>query len=312
MSAVDWLLLLVLSVLWGGSFFVMAVALRELPPLTIVTLRVGIGALLLNIAIIARGERLPSDARILRSFAVMGALNNVVPFTLLGLALGQIPSGLAAILNATTPFFTVVVAHLWTADEKITARRGLGLVVGFLGVVVMFSRGLTSGTGASLAAQLACLAAALCYALAGVYGRRFKQFGMTPMQTAAGQVSASTLLIAPIAAFIDQPWQLQAPSLTATIAIVAAGSLSTALGYVLYFRILSSSGANNVLLVTFLIPVSAILLGTIGLHEQLGTEHIAGMLLIGAGLVVIDGRLTRTLRDLRRAQTLSSGPAPRQ
>ena len=296
MSAVDWVLLIILAILWGGSFFFMAIALRELSPLTAVAWRIGIGAALLAVLSLVVRQRLRLDMNILLSFMVMGALNNVVPFAMIGWALRDIPSGLAAILNATTPLFTVVVAHTATLDEKITLPRCIGLLIGFAGVVVMVGRGALIDLNAPLSAQLMCLAAAFCYALAGVYGRRFRRLGITPIQTAAGQLMASTLLIVPLAVAVDCPCDLHLPSLAVSLAILAVGALSTALAYVLYFRILSSAGATNLLLVTFLIPISAVGLGTIVLHEPVDINEIAGMALIGLGLASIDGRLFQFLR----------------
>jgi drug/metabolite transporter (DMT)-like permease len=296
MPALDWVLLIILAILWGGSFFFMAIALRELSPLTTVALRIGIGAALLAMLGLVVRQPLRLSVNLFCSFIVMGALNNVVPFALIGWALRDIPSGLAAILNATTPLFTVVVAHMATLDEKITLPRCLGLLIGFAGVVVMVGRGALINLDAPLTAQLLCLAAALCYALAGVYGRRFRRLGITPLQTAAGQLMASTVLIVPLTVAVDCPCDLHLPSLAASLAILAVGALSTALAYVLYFRILSSAGATNLLLVTFLIPISAVGLGTIVLHEPINTDEIAGMALIGLGLASIDGRLFQFLR----------------
>ena len=296
MPAVDWVLLIILAILWGGSFFFMAIALRELPPLTAVALRIGIGAALLAMLGLVVRQPLRLSMNIFLSFMVMGALNNVVPFALIGWALRDIPSGLAAILNATTPLFTVVVAHAATLDEKITVPRSIGLLIGFAGVVVMVGRGALINLDAPLSAQLLCLAAAFCYALAGVYGRRFRTLGITPIQTAAGQLMASTILIVPLTVAVDCPCGPHLPSLAVSLAILAAGALSTALGYVLYFRILSSAGATSLLLVTFLIPVSAIGLGTIVLHEPIDTSEIAGLALISLGLASIDGRLFQFLR----------------
>lgn len=296
MSAVDWVLLIILAILWGGSFFFMAIALRELSPLTAVAWRIGLGAVLLAVLSLVVRQPLRLNTNIVLSFLVMGALNNVVPFALIGWALRDIPSGLAAILNATTPLFTVVVAHVATLDEKITLPRSLGVLIGFAGVVVMVGARTQISLNAPLTAQLLCLAAALCYAFAGVYGRRFRRLGITPIQTAAGQLMASTVLIVPLAVATDCPCGLHLPSLAVSLAILGAGALSTALGYVLYFRILSSAGATNLLLVTFLIPISAVGLGTIVLHEPVDTNEIAGMALIGLGLALIDGRLFQFLR----------------
>lgn len=293
MGPLEWALLLALSVLWGGSFFFTALAVRELPPLTVVALRVGLAALLLLAVNRLLGVALPRDCRVWAAFLGMGLLNNVVPFCLIVWGQTHLASGLAAILNATTPLATVVVAHLLTRDEKMTGNRLAGVLIGFLGVVLMLGPSLLDGLGTNLLAQLACLAAALSYACAGVYGRRFQRMGVPPVTTATGQVTASTLLLLPVALVVDRPWTLAAPSLTAWCAVLGIAALSTALAYVLYFRILATAGATNLLLVTFLIPVTAILLGAGVLGERLEAFELIGMALIAAGLAAIDGRLVR-------------------
>jgi drug/metabolite transporter (DMT)-like permease len=224
----------------------------------------------------------------------MGLLNNVVPFSLIFWGQTHIPSGLAAILNATTPLFTVLVAHVATSDEKLNAGRIAGLLFGFAGVVTMIGPDVLRDSGGNVAAQLACLLAALSYGFAGVYGRRFRR--EPPMRVAAGQLTASSILLAPIVMLIDHPWTLVAPSVTTLGAVAALALLSTALAYVIFFRILSRAGATGISLVTFLIPVSAILLGTLILGEQLAARHIIGMVAITLGLAAIDGRLRRLYR----------------
>ena len=195
MSAVDWLMLVGLSVLWGGSFFFAKIAVGELPPLTVALGRVAIAAALLVVLARATGVALPDRWR---PFLVMGLLNNALPFSLIFWGQTHIPSGLAAILNATTPLFTVLVAHFATADEKLTPARLAGVAAGFAGVVVMIGPDLLRELGADVVAQLACLAAAVSYAFAGVYGRRFR--GEPALRVAAGQLVASSALLAPIAA----------------------------------------------------------------------------------------------------------------
>ena len=286
-------MLLVLSLLWGGSFLFTGIAVRELPAFTIVALRVGLAALILNVFVRAMGLRVPWDGRLWAAFFGMGLLNNVVPFSLIVWGQSHIASGLASILNATAPLFTVIVAHFLTADEKMTGNRLAGVVIGFAGVVVMIGSAAIHNLGTNILAQLACLTAALCYAFASVFGRRFRNLGIAPVATATGQVTASTIILIPIVLLIDQPWTLAAPSLPTWGAVVAIATLSTALAYILYFRILATAGATNIQLVTFLIPVSAILLGSFVLGERLDPKHFAGMGLIGLGLAAIDGRLLR-------------------
>ncbi len=298
MGGREWAMLLALAVLWGGSFFFNGVAVRELPSFTLVWLRVAVAAAALLLVLRVLGQRVPTGGRVWAAFFGMGLLNNAVPFSLFVWGQHHIASGLASILNANTPLFTVLVAHLLTPDERLTPAKVAGVAVGFAGAVAMVGPDALSGLGTGLAAQLACLAAALSYAFAGIFGRRFKRMGVAPMATAAGQVCASTLLLLPLMLVVDRPWTLAMPGAAIWGAVLGVGLLSTALAYVLYFRILAAAGATNLLLVTFLIPVSAILLGVLVLGETLLPRHFGGMALIGVGLAFIDGRLPRLL--LRR------------
>lgn len=293
MGAREWGMLVTLSVVWGGSFFFVEVALADIPPLTLVLGRVGLAALSIWIWL-AVSRRLPRlDLRLCRAFLVMGALNNALPFTLIVWGQVHIASALASILNAATPVFTVLLAHLLTRDERLSPAKALGVAAGFAGVVVMIGPDALSGLGVAVFAQLAVLGAALSYAFAGIYGRRFR--GLPSEITAAGQLAASSLLMTPLALYVDRPWDLAMPTLESWGAMIALAVLSTAFAYLLYFRILKTAGATNLLLVTFLVPVSAILLGVGILGEHLSAGQIAGMLLISLGLLVIDGRLTRRL-----------------
>lgn len=291
MRPTEWALLVALALLWGGSFFFTGVALTALPPLTVVVLRVGLAALILNFAVRASGARLPRRPAALGAFLGMGVLNNAVPFCLIVWGQTHIASGLAAILNAATPLFTVLVAHFLTADEAMSTNRLAGVLVGFAGVALMVGPASIGGVGAELPAQLAVLGAALSYALAGVYGRRFAQMGVPPLVTAAGQVSASTLVLLPAVLLVDRPWGLAMPGLPVWGAVLCAAALSTALAYVIYFRLLATTGAANLLLVTFLVPISAILLGSIVLGEQLAPRHYLGMAVVGCALALVDGRV---------------------
>ena len=300
MSLRVWIWLLSLSVLWGGSFFFAKVAANELQPLSVVFGRVALAALALNIVLIATRQSLFRRTTPWRTYFAMGLLNNLVPFSLIFWGQTHIAVGLASILNATTPLFTVVVAHYLTSDERLTGAKTAALLAGLAGVILLVGPDMLVQSGASIWGELACLAAALSYAFAGIYGRRFKSMGVSPMEAATGQVTASTLLILPIMLVVDRPWTLPAlPALQVWAALVALALLSTALAYVLYFRILAAAGATNLLLVTFLIPPVAILLGTAFLGERLASRHFAGMALIGVGLAAIDGRLGRLLRPAK-------------
>ena len=290
MSQYEWMLLIILSIVWGGSFFFVGVAVEALPPLTIVALRVSLAAFALLAIVYFTGLRMPINPMIWVAFIFMGILNNVIPFTLIVWGQTHIASGLASILNATTPLFTIVAAHFLTKDEKMTSNKIVGVIIGFTGVVIMLGHEALGGLGESVIAQLAILGAAISYSLAGIFGRRFAQAGIKPVITATGQVTASSLLLIPLAISYDKPFTLPMPGLEIWFAVVGLALISTAFAYILYFRILSTAGATNLLLVTLLIPVSAILLGTAILGEQLELKHFLGMGLISIGLLSIDGR----------------------
>lgn len=261
MTPLEWLLLLTLSVLWGGSFFFGEVALDELPPLTLVLGRVGLAAVALNLVVLATGHRMPGDAKLWGAFLVMSALNNFIPFTLIFWGQTEITSGLASILNATTPLWTVVLAHFLTRDERMSGNKLAGVAFGLVGVAVMIGPAALGGVGLNVLAQLAVLGAAISYGVAGIFGRRFKRPGVNPLVTATGQLTGTTVMMLPVALIADQPWTLPSLSLSTYGAVAGLALLCTAVAYVIYFRLLASAGATNLLLVTFLIPVSALVLG---------------------------------------------------
>ena len=299
MSTKDWSMLLLLSCLWGGSFFFIGVAVTELPPLTIVTLRVGLAAIILWIFFLVSGQEIPKSLKLWRTFFVLGLLGNAIPFSLIVWGQTHITSGLASIINATTPLFTILIAGTLLSDERITGGKLIGVALGILGVAVLIigpSRmiEITSDT----TAQLAVVGAAISYGFATVYGRRFKAMGISPLTTVIGQVTTATVILLPLALIVERPDQLSNPSIQVWLAVFSLAAFSTVLAYILFFRILSSAGATNVVLVTFLVPITASLLGWLVLDEQLYIEHFIGMAFIGLGLASIDGRLWRYAKKL--------------
>ncbi|MBT4042487.1 MAG: DMT family transporter [Rhodospirillaceae bacterium] len=299
MSALEWAMLLALTGLWGVSFFFNGVAVKELPTFTVVVSRIALAAVILYALSRAMGHKIPHSRQLWTAFFAMGLLNNVLPFSLIVWGQSHIGSGLASILNATTPLFTVVIAHWFTPDERMTPGRLAGVIFGLAGVAVMIGSDALGILGMAVLAQCACLGAAISYGFAGVYGRRFRAMGLTPLTTATGQVVASSVILVPVMMFVDQPWTLPMPSFAAISALCAVAILSTVLAYILYFRILATAGATNLLLVTFLMPVCAIVLGVLFLDEILLLKHLAGMALIGLGLIAIDGRPWRHLRAVK-------------
>ena len=296
MTGFEWMLLVLLSVVWGGSFFFNGIALREFPTLSIVTARVGLAALALLFLMKMLGQGIQLNRQILKAFFGMSFLKNVVPFSLIVWAQQHIASGVASILNATTPLFTMLVAHWFTTDEKINPRRLLGVLTGMGGVGLMMGLDSMESSEFHLLGQSAILLAAFSYGLAGVYGKRFAQLGIPTLATATGQLCASSMILLPLTLWIDQPWTMAMPSIEGMGSLLGIALLSTALAYVIYFRLLKTAGATNLLLVTLLIPVSAIILGVFLLDESLEPQHLSGMAVISLGLLIMDGRLLQFFR----------------
>lgn len=291
MSFGDIAILIILSVIWGGSFFFVEILVDYLPPLTIVALRVGLAAIILWVIVIFRRLPLPRTLKQWRGLFIVGLVNNALPFCLIVWGQTQISSGLASVLNATTPFFTVAIAGLYLADESFSRAKFTGVITGLLGTAILIGPEALSGLSGSIAGQMAVMLAALCYAAAAVYSRRFKAWGVSPLMIATGQVTMAAIILLPITLFIDQPWTLPLPPLHAIGAMIGLAVISTVIAYILYFRLVASAGATNAALVTFLIPVSAILLGTVVLGETFTALQALGAILIGAGLIIMDGRL---------------------
>ena len=303
MNGSDWLIMLVLAVIWGGAFFFIGVAVRHVPPLTYVWLRVTIAAVALWIFVKARGGSLDLPRHAWGSILLLAILNNALPFTLFGWGQTHIASGLASILNATTPIWGVLVAHFFTVDERMNPRKIAGVLLGFGGVATMIGPSLLTDIGSSALAQLACVGAALSYAFAGVWARRFKRLGISPLSITTGQLTAAAVVMLPVSMIAEHPWTRALPPVSAWAAITALAVLCTAFGYVLYFKLIDGAGATNAMLVTLLVPPVAILLGSLFLGETLAPQDFAGLALIALGLAAIDGRLLTKLsrRPLRQA-----------
>lgn len=296
LGPMDWGLLVLLSLLWGGSFLCVGIAVQELPVLTIIALRVSLAALVLWGIALFSGHQLPRGRKTWQAFLALGLLNNVIPFGLIVFGQQTIGAGLAAILNATTPLWTVLIAALFLADERFSKQKLFGVLLGLVGVIVMVGPDSLAGISRNLGAQLALLGATLSYAFASVFGRRFAAAKISPLHTALGQVTASSFILVPLALMIDTPWASALPSQATIFAILGLAVLSTAGGYLLFFNILERAGATNVSLVTLLIPPSAIAMGMLFLEETLQGIHFIGLALIILGLLSLQGRLFRLSR----------------
>ena len=293
MNRSDWLTLIALAVIWGAAFLFISVAVREVEPMTYVWLRLTMAAAAMWLFLWWRGEKAGLPRSVWGSILVLALFNNAIPFVLFGWGQTHIASGLAAILNATTPIWGVVVAHLYTDDEKLSGRKLAGVFLGFAGVTVMIGPALLGSLGNNVLAQLACVTAALCYAFAGVWARRYRGMGVSPISVTTGQLSAGALMMLPLALLVDRPWLDAMPSLTALGAIAALAVVCSAFAYILYFRLIDRAGATNALLVTLLVPPVAIVLGALVLGEVIEPRDFAGLGLIALGLAAIDGRLLR-------------------
>ncbi|OWV70231.1 ABC transporter permease [Rhizobium sp. R634] len=293
MNAWTWGLLVLLGLIWGGSFFFARIAVQHVPPLTLVFLRLLLAATALHVYIAGRFDIYPILKARWREFLILGVINNVLPHALIFFGQTRIGAGLAAILNATTPIWTVLIANYLTSDEKLSSAKIAGCLVGLAGTIVLIGPSISTGSEAPLWALLLPVLAAVSYGFAATYGKRFK--GVPSPVTAAGQLTASSLIALPLSLLADRPWELATPPLDALLAILALALLSTAFAYILYFRIMAMAGATNASLVTLLVPPGAILLGVLFLGERLSLAEFAGMALIGFGLVILDGRAYRLL-----------------
>ncbi len=241
MTPVEWVLLVILASFWGGTFFFNALALPEISPLTVITVRVFLAALILWMVVRFAGVEVPRDRSVWIALVVMAFANSAFPFFLIAWGQLHIASGLAGILIATAPLFGAVVAHYFSDDEALTPMKFVGVMVGLVGVIVLIGPGFLSGLGANLQGQLALLGAALLYAVSATYARRFSRQKVPPMIVATGQMTLATVMLLPFALIIDRPWELPVPSLIAAAAVVALAVLSTSVAYLIYFRILATA-----------------------------------------------------------------------
>ena len=298
MTPYEWGLLLLLSAIWGGSFYFFAILIKELPVFTIVFLRVFLATAVLWIVVLASGLKPPDSWAKWKNYFIMGTLNNVIPFSLIVWGESRVAPGLGAVLNATTPFFTVLLAHAFTMNERLTWNRLTGALLGLFGVAALVGVDAIKSLGGDLIFQLAFVLASIFYGFSAIWARRFSD--RPPLVNAASQTAASSLLLLPLMLFFDHPWALPVPSNLAIFSQLGLSLLCTAVAYILFFTIIKRAGSTNISLVTFLVPISAIILGAALLNEHITLNHILGMSVIGAGLALIDGRIpARVMQSIR-------------
>jgi drug/metabolite transporter (DMT)-like permease len=300
MATINWIRLAVLSLVWGGSFFFIEIALRGFSPLVLVAIRVSLAAATLLAIAFFRRDRFPTNPKVWRGYFIMGLISNAVPFSLITWAQTQIPSSLAAILNAVVPLVTFLMACRYAKDEELNGRKLSGVIVGFCGVAVLMLPTLSQGLSLYNMGLLAVLVAVTCYAASAIYGKRFT--GTSAAVNAGAMLAFSAVVLWPLAFLIEKPLSLS-PGLESWVALVALAELCSAFAYVLYFQVLKSAGATGLVLVTYLIPITATFLGVVFLNERLHPNTIAGVLVIFTGLVVVDGRLLKWLGRRSAAET---------
>lgn len=299
MSARDWGQLLLLGAIWGGSFFFARIAVAEIQPLVLVLFRVSIAAIALQLYLGLRGPSFRLALPYAGAFFGLALLNNVIPFSLIFLGQTQLGAGLAAVLNATTPFWTLVIANMLTQDDRLTRNKLAGILLGIAGTAVMIGPGLLAGLGGPVWAKLALIGAALSYAFALILARRFR--ALPPPVVATGQLTASSIIMIPLVLVVHGPSGLFSASWPVWSAVLAMALVSTAFAYILFFNLVASAGPTNASLVTLIVPVSATLLGIAFLEERLDSVELIGMGLIGLGLLTIDGRLLRAFQRKKDA-----------
>ena len=292
----EWAILVLLSLIWGASFFFYRVMVAELPPMTIVFGRLVIGATALHLFLLATGQSMRFPLGMWARFAALGAVNNAIPFTLIAYSEMRISGGVASLLHGTVPMLTAVVAHLLTTDEKLTWNRAVGVLFGLAGVGVLIGKDALQGlANADFVGELVCLSAAVIYAFAGVFARTFK--GIAPLKVATGQVTMGTVVILPFMLAVDRPWTLPVPTAPVWVSLLIIALVGTSLAYILFFRLIARAGAMNLSLVTLLQPVSAVFLGWLFLNEGIGPQAVAGMAVIALGLFFVDGQIVRWFRS---------------
>ncbi len=291
MTLREWFWIILLGTVWGGSFIFNALLIRELGPLWVTAIRVGIGALGCWVFLFARGKKVPTHWKLWLALGLLGVLNYAIPFALFPMAQKSLASGVAAIVNALTPIMTVIVSHFWRGGERISWSKSVGVVAGFSGVTVLALPALTGGGDSQVWAIAACLLATLCYALALNVARQFREVEATALTSIA--LTGSAVAAIPVAFIFEGLPQVQLGS--TWLAALAIGLVSTAFTFQVMYRLLPRVGATNFSTTTLIAPVSAIILGTVFLDEVILPSHLLGMAIIFVGLTFIDGRLPRLL-----------------
>jgi drug/metabolite transporter (DMT)-like permease len=279
------LLLLILGTIWGASYLFIKVIVAEVPVLTLVAGRLTLATMIMWGILRVRGLSLPRSRRMWGAYAVLGFLGMAVPYSLISWGEQYISSGLASLLQATTPIFTVILAHFLTNDERVTMVKMIGVVIGFVGVGILMLPDLCQGLQANLLGQLAIVGSSLCYAGAAIYIRS-RLRGQPPLVSATGQLTMGVILMLPASLLIDRPFGLS-PSLPALASWMVLTILGTVVAYVIYFTIVERTSATFVTMVTYIIPINGLMLGALVLNESLDVTMLGSLVMILAGVLLV-------------------------
>ena len=279
--------LFVLASLWGPAFLFVKVTVEEVPPLTLVAVRVSLAAIMLYILMRIQNHNLPRFGSIWKLFAISGLLNNAVPYVLLSWGELYIDSALAGILIGIAPLFTLILAHFFTTSDHFTPTKTIGVAVGFGGLITLLAPTLMGGVQATLWGLLASLAAALCYGAGIVYSKKYLR-GLPPLVGPTAQLTAAAMFLVPLSLLVERPYTLPIPSWTATGSLLLLATFSTALAFALYFRAMETISATVLSMVTYIVPVVAMVLGVVVLNEQLGWNAYLGSLLVLLGIMIVN------------------------
>ena len=281
---VELALLGLLAIVWGASYSFIKIGVATIPPVTFIGARTIIAGLLLLALLRLRGVALPQDPATWRFFLVQACLNSVVPFTLIAWAEQEVDAGLATILNSTSPIFTFLVTAMITRHESATGRKLFGVAAGLAGIVLIVGLQALEGIGHQLIAQLAIVAATICYAGAAIFGRRFQ--ALDPMVPGAGSMICGALVLLPISLAVDRPWQI-APSTDSLLALLALSVVSTALAFVIYFRLLRTLGSVGTVAQAYLRVPAGVAIGVLFLGEAPGPAAYAGLVCVVIGVAAM-------------------------
>ncbi len=291
MQIKNFLWLLLLAAMWGPSFLFIKVAVRDVPPFTLACTRVGVAAIILYIILRLSKRRMPAFGPIWKHFAFIGLVSSAVPFTLFSWGEIYIDSALASILNGTTPLFTIVIAHMFTKDDRLSSAKIIGSIIGFGGLVLLVAPSFWGGVKATTWGLLAVTGAAFCYGISVVYTRLYL-LGLPKLVAPTAQLGVAAVYLLPLSLIFEQPFSLPMPSPESLGSMLALAILGSVLAYIVYYDLIERVSASYISMVTYLVPIFGVILGIVVLDERLTWNAYIGCAFILLGVMVVNGLLT--------------------